>query len=77
MFELLVEIEPFGPAIEMGTGIGRAVIVVSAGLVHIGAGKLRLGALTQLVEDRAGPPVKMGINDVHGSVSFPVSQASA
>ena len=46
-----------------------ALIIIAAAVVDVGAGIIR--ALAQLLEDGTGPPVKMGVDDVHGSVSVP------
>ncbi len=49
VFELIVEIEPFRPAVEMRTGAGGALIVISAGLVDVGAGiVVRLHSLSKM-----------------------------
>jgi hypothetical protein len=63
ILELLVEIEPFRPAVEMLTTVGAAHVVVTAVRIHSGFGKT--SALTELFENRAGPPVKMRVNDLH------------
>ena len=63
VFELLVEIEPLGPGVEMLAGVGAAHVVVAAALVDPALGVL--GALAELLEDRARPPVKVGVDDVH------------
>jgi hypothetical protein len=66
ILELLVEIEPLRPAVEMLTTVGAAHIVVTAERIHAGFGKA--SALAELFENRAGPPVKMRVNDVHGKL---------
>ena len=66
VFELLVEIEPLGPAVEMSAAACTARVVVAALAVHRGPRVVL--ALAQLVEDRARPPMKMRIDDVHAEV---------
>jgi hypothetical protein len=67
VFELLVEIEPLRPGIEMLAAGGSAHVVVAAALVDPGLGEF--AALAQLVENRAGPPMEMRVDDVHGTTS--------
>ena len=66
VLELLVEIEPLGPGIEMRAAAGAPHVVVAAALVDFGLGEIL--ALAELVENRPGPPVEMRIDDVHGAL---------
>ncbi len=67
VFELLVEIEPLGPGVQVLTGIGAAHVVVAAALVDLAPRVVLPRA--ELVENRARPPMEMGIDDVHGAQS--------
>src|SRR5215469_10232122 len=67
VLELLVEIEPLGPAVDRVAAAGAAPIAVAAASIGRGLGKVR--ALAELLQDRAGPPVKMRVDDVHGAAS--------
>src|SRR5262249_16890353 len=69
VFELLVEIEPFGPAVEELAGVGAPHVIVAAALVDSRA-RIVL-ALAELVENRPGPPMEMRIDDVHGRPGRP------
>src|SRR5690606_1286808 len=64
-FELPVEIVPFGPARNRAAASARSLVCVSATIVRVGAGK----AVTpmKVLQDRARPPMKMGVDDFHGS----------
>ena len=66
VFELLVEIEPLGPGVEMLAGVGAAPIVVAAARIDPRVGEIL--ALAQLVENRPGPPMEMRVDDVHGAL---------
>ena len=67
VFELLVEIEPLGPGVEMLAGLGPAHVVVAAALVDPSLGEIL--ALAELFENRAGPPMEMRVDDMHGMMS--------
>src|SRR5262249_38210200 len=66
MLELLVEVEPLGPAVEDVIAALLAQIGVAAAVVALRARKAF--ALAQPLRDRARPPVEMRIDDVHGAV---------
>ena len=66
VFELLVEIEPLGPAVEMLAAVGTAPIIVAAARIDPRVGEIL--ALAQLVENRPGPPMEMRVDDVHGAL---------
>src|SRR4029077_19244463 len=66
VFELLVEIEPFGPGVEMAAGALPAKIAVATLVVDARLGKIL--ALAQPVENRPGPPMEMRVDDVHGAL---------
>jgi hypothetical protein len=67
VFELLVEIEPLGPGVQMLAGLGAAHVVVAATLVDPGRGEPL--PLAELFENRAGPPMEMRVDNVHGMLS--------
>ena len=71
VFELLVEIEPLGPGVEMLAAGVAAHVVVAAALVDARLGEVL--ALAELLENRAGPPMKMRIDDVHGRAVLPLA----
>ena len=62
--ELLVEIEPIGPAVEVRAGAVAAPVVVTA--VGVAPSAWESLPLAKLVEHRARPPMEMGVDDVHG-----------
>src|ERR1700736_3125210 len=64
VFKLLVEIEPFGPAVEMLSTARAPHVVVAALPVDLGTGIFLAPA--KLVENGSGPPMEMRVNDVHG-----------
>src|SRR5579862_5545163 len=66
IFELLVEIEPFRPGIEMLAAVRATQIIVAAAVVR--ARSREISALAQLVENRPRPPVEMRIDNVHGAL---------
>src|SRR5262245_60098162 len=64
VLELLVEVEPLGPAAQDIVAAVLAIISVAAAIVDLGA---RIGpALAHAIGNRARPPVEMRIDDVHG-----------
>src|SRR6185369_12431331 len=64
VFELLVEIEPLGPAVEMLAAVGAASVVVAT--ARVDAGARVVPALAKLVENGSRPPMEMRVDDVHG-----------
>src|SRR5262249_17327310 len=83
-FELLVEIEPLGPAVEVLAAVGAPHVIVAAAPIDPRAGVVL--APGELVENRPGPPMEMRVDDVHGascrcetmlrSRVFPVNETS-
>ena len=63
VLELLVEIEPLGPAVDRQAAAGAALIAVAA--AGVGRGARKVLALAELLQDRPGPPMEMGIDNVH------------
>jgi hypothetical protein len=67
MGKLIVEIEPFLPAVQRIDAVGVAFVGIATPVIHGDAGIA--GALTEMLQKRSGPPVKMGIDDMHGAYS--------
>ena len=63
MLELLVEVEPLGPAVDRLAELGAAPIAVATTVVGRGTGKIL--ALAELLENRPRPPMKMRIDNMH------------
>src|SRR5258708_1458543 len=63
MLELLVEVEPLGPAVDRLAAAGAAPVAVAAAGIALGPGKVR--ALAKLIQDRPGPPMEMRVDYVH------------
>ena len=62
MFELLIEIEPFGPTVQRWAARLSYIIVAAAAI----ALRTRIGAaLAKLLEDASRPPMEMRIDDPH------------
>src|ERR1017187_3473641 len=62
MFELPVEIEPFGPGVERRAPLMSDIIVTTAAIAFA---QRVAGAPAHRVKDRSRPPMKMGIDDPH------------